>query len=391
MECWMSVLNVVEPAFMDDPDLRVFRDGVAKFLKRAAPPERTAAWREAGQVERAFWHEAGQAGLLGCSVPAEYGGGGGDFRHDLIVFEEAARHEASGFAVQLHNGIVVPYVVAHGTDEQKRRWLPGLCNGERVAAIAMSEPDTGSDLQSIRTTALASGNGYRIKGAKTFISSGQLADFVIVAAKTDPTQQAKGVSLLVVETDNAAGFQRGRRLKKLGQDAADTSELFFDDVFAPAEALLGEAEGQGFRQLMTELPRERLVIAHQAVTAIETALEVTLDYVKGRKAFGKTILEFQNTQFTLAGLKAEATQAKVFVNYCTEQLLAGRLDAATAAMAKLLTTDLQGKVVDQCLQFHGGAGYMDEQPISRLYRDARISRIYGGSNEIMRLLIARTL
>ena len=284
-------------------------------------------------------------------------------------------------------------MVAHfRTEDQKRRWLPGLCNGERVAAIAMSEPDTGSDLQSIRTTALASGNGYRIKGAKTFISSGQLADFVVVAAKTDPSQQAKGVSAAGGRSRTTpTASRRGRKLKKLGQDAADTSELFFDEVFVPAENLLGAAEGQGFRQLMTELPRERLVIAAQAVTAIEQALEVTLDYVKSRKAFGKSILEFQNTQFVLAGLKAEATQAKVFVNYCCEQLLAGRLDAATAAMAKLLTTDLQGKVVDQCLQFHGGAGYMDEQPISRLYRDARISRIYGGSNEIMRLLIARTL
>ena len=387
----MSVLNVAEPAFMDVEDLRIFREGVRKFLQKAAPPERTKAWREAGQVDRAFWREAGEAGLLGVSVPAEYGGGGGDFRHDLIVFEEVAFQETSGFAASLHNGIVVPYVVAHGTEEQKHRWLPGLCSGERVAAIAMSEPDTGSDLQSIRTSALRSGNGYRINGAKTYISSGQLADFVIVAAKTDPSQQAKGVSLLVVETEGAEGFQRGRRLKKLGQDAADTSELFFEDVFVPAEALLGEAEGQGFRQLMTELPRERLVIAAQAVTAIEMALEVTIDYVKNRKAFGKAILDFQNTQFVLAGLKAEATQAKVFVNYCCEQLLAGKLDAATAAMAKMLTTDLQGKVVDQCLQFHGGAGYMDEQPISRMYRDARISRIYGGSNEIMRLLIARTL
>ncbi len=387
----MTVLNVTEPSFMDDADLRMFRDGIGKFLERAATPARTESWREAGQVERAFWTEAGQAGLLGVSVPAEYGGGGGDFRHDLIVFEETQRRGVQGFAASLHNGIVTPYVVAHGTEEQKHSWLPGLSNGERVAAIAMSEPDTGSDLQSIRTTAIRSGNGYRINGAKTFISSGQLANFVIVAAKTDPEQGGKGVSLLVVETEKAEGFRRGRRLKKLGQDASDTSELFFDDVFVPADNLLGEAEGQGFRQLMTELPRERLVIAAQAVTAIDMALETTLDYTKSRKAFGKAILDFQNTQFRLADLKAEATAAKVFVNYCVGEQLAGRLDATTAAMAKLLTTELQGKVVDQCLQFHGGAGYMDEMPISRMYRDARISRIYGGSNEIMRLLIARTL
>ena len=376
---------------MDDPDLRMFRESVSRFFSRAAPPERTEAWRAAGMVEREFWTEAGQAGLLGVSVPAEYGGGGGDYRHDLIVFEESARHSVQGFAASLHNGIVVPYVVAHGTEEQKRRWLPGLCNGEKIAAIAMSEPDTGSDLQSIRTTALKSGNGYRINGAKTFISSGQLGNFIIVAAKNDPAERAKGVSLLVVETEKADGFRRGRKLKKLGQDAADTSELFFDDVFVPADNLLGEAEGRGFIQLMSELPRERLTIAAQAVTGIDIALEVTLDYVKNRKAFGKAILEFQNTQFVLAGLKAEATQAKVFVDYCVAELLAGRLDATTAAMAKMLTTDLQGRVVDQCLQFHGGMGYMDETPISRMYRDARISRIYGGSNEIMRLLIARTL
>jgi acyl-CoA dehydrogenase len=387
----MSVLNVAEPAWMDDEDLRIFRANVARFLSKAAPAERTAAWREAGQVERAFWNEAGGAGLLGVSVPAEYGGGGGDFRHDLIVFEETARHEVSGFAASLHNGIVTPYVVAHGTEEQKQRWLPGLCNGERIAAIAMSEPDTGSDLQSIRTRAVADGNGFRISGAKTFISSGQLANFIIVAAKTDPDQGAKGVSLLVVETENAEGFRRGQKLRKLGQDAADTSELFFDDVWVPGDHLLGEAPGRGFAQLMTELPRERLVIAAQSVTAIEMALETTLDYVKSRKAFGKAVLEFQNTQFKLADLKAEATAAKVFVHYCVERLLAGELDVATAAMAKLLTTELQGKVVDTCLQFHGGMGYMDETPISRMYRDARISRIYGGSNEIMRLLIARTL
>jgi acyl-CoA dehydrogenase len=387
----MSVLPVPEPAFLADEDLRIFREGVAKFLKSAAPPKRTAAWRAAGQVDREFWSEAGAAGILGVSVPAEYGGGGGDFRHDMIVFEEVARADVAGFAASLHNGIVVPYVVAHGTEEQKHRWLPGLCDGSRIAAIAMSEPDTGSDLQSIRTTALKDGNGYRINGAKTFISSGQLANFIIVAAKTDPSQGGKGVSLLVVETEGAEGFRRGRRLKKLGQDAADTSELFFDDVHVPGDALLGETEGRGFVQLMTELPRERLVIAVQSVTAIEEALRVTLDYVKQRKAFGKAIAEFQNTQFVLAQLKAEATALKVFVNWCCERLLAGQLDIATAAMAKLLATELQGKVVDQCLQFHGGAGYMDEQPISRMYRDARISRIYGGSNEIMRLLIARTL
>jgi len=342
-------------------------------------------------VEREFWREAGQAGLLGVSVPAEYGGAGGDFRHDLVVFEQVQRKEVSGFGASLHNGIVTPYIVAHGTEEQKQRWLPGLSNGELIAAVAMSEPAVGSDLQNLKTTALRDGNGYKVNGAKTFISSGQLANLIVVAAKTDPSARAKGVSLMVVETDKAEGFRRGRKLKKLGNDAADTSELFFDDVWVPSENLLGLDEGQGFRQLMTELPRERLVIAYQAMTMIELALEKTLEYVKDRKVFGQSILEFQNTQFKLADLKTEAAAAKTFVNFCVAQLFEGKLDTTQASMAKLLTTELQGKVIDQCLQFHGGYGYMEEFAISRMYRDSRISRIYGGSNEIMRMLIARSL
>lgn len=387
----MSVLNVPPPAFMQDEEIRMFEASVARFFDEHAPPERTARWRAEGQVEREFWREAGQAGLLGLSVPAEYGGIGGDFRHDLVLFEQVSRKDVSGFAASLHNGIVTPYVVAHGTEEQKRRWLPGLCNGDLVSAVAMSEPAVGSDLQSIRTTAIRDGDGYRINGAKTFISSGQLANLIVVAAKTDPSARAKGVSLLVVETDKVEGFRRGRKLDKVGNDAADTSELFFDDVWVPAENLLGGEEGQGFRQLMTELPRERLVIAIQAITAIEMALETTLDYVKQRKVFGQSILEFQNTQFRLADLKTEGAAAKAFVNFCIEQLFAGKLDTTQASMAKLLCTELQGKVIDTCLQFHGGYGYMEEYPIARMFRDARISRIYGGSNEIMRVLIARSL
>jgi len=387
----LNALNVTPSKIWDDEELRMFRDATSKFFERHAPPERTAKWRAEGIVEREFWSEAGQAGLLGVSVPAEYGGGGGDFRHDLILFEEQAKHDVAGFAASLHNGIIVPYIVAHGTEEQKHRWLPRLCSGELISAIAMSEPSAGSDLQNIKTTALKDGNGYRINGAKTFISSGQLANFVVVVAKTDPSLGAKGVSLMIVETDQVDGFRRGRKLEKIGQDAADTSELFFDDVFVPSENLLGMDEGRGFIQLMNELPRERLVIAAQAITGIELALETTIAYVKDRKVFGKSILEFQNTQFKLADLKTEATAAKVFVNYCAEQLFNGKLDATTAAMAKLLCTELQGKVVDQCLQFHGGYGYMEEYPIARMFRDARISRIYGGSNEIMRMLVARSL
>lgn len=387
----MSALNLPEPAFMADPELRLFSDNVGRFFSDHAPPERTARWRADGQVERAFWNEAGAAGLLGVSVPENYGGAGADFRYDLVIFEQLYRKDVSGFAATLHNGIVTPYVVAHGTEEQKQRWLPGLCNGELISAVAMSEPAVGSDLQRIATTAIRDGKGYRVNGAKTFISSGQLANLIVVAAKTDPSLGAKGVSLVVVETDKAEGFKRGRKLNKIGLDAADTSEMFFDDVWVPEENLLGTVEGQGFRQLMTELPRERLVIAFCSMIGIELALETTIDYVKQRQVFGKTIFDFQNTQFKLADMKTEATAAKVFMNYCIEQLLAGKLDTPTASMAKLLVTELQGKVVDQCLQFHGGYGYMEEYPIARLYRDARISRIYGGSNEIMRMIVARTL
>lgn len=387
----MSALNVPTPGFMADDEIRTFEDSVARFYDQHAPEQRVAKWLADGKVERTFWNEAGEGGLLGVSVPAEYGGGGGDFRHDLVVLEQTVRKQISGFAVALHNGIVTPYVVTHGTEEQKRRWLPRLCNGESIAAVAMSEPAVGSDLQNIATRAVRDGDGYRISGAKTFISSGLLANFIVVAAKTDPTQGAKGVSLLVVEADRAEGFRRGRKLRKMGLDASDTAELFFDDVWVSRDNLLGGIEGRGFSQLMTELPRERLIIAVQAITAIDLALATTLDYVRQRKAFGKPVLEFQNTQFKLADLKTEATAAKVFVNFCCERQLAGKLDVATAAMAKLLTTELQGKVVDQCLQLHGGYGYVEDYPICRMYRDARISRIYGGSNEIMRLVIARSL
>jgi acyl-CoA dehydrogenase len=387
----MSSLNLPQLSFLQDEEIQLFADSVGKFFTRQAPAERVERWRQNGIVEREFWREAGEAGLLGVSVPAQYGGTGGDFRHDLVIFDQISRHDVSGFAASLHNGVVTPYVVAHGSPEQKTRWLPKLVSGELIAAIAMSEPGVGSDLQQIKTVALPSEAGYRINGAKTFISSGQLANFIVVVAKTDPTLGGKGVSLLVVEADKAEGFRRGRKLKKIGQEAGDTSELFFDDVWVPAENLLGMQPGRGFSQLMSELPRERLIIAFQAMAAVERALETTLDYVRQRKAFGKHLIEFQNTQFKLAELKTEATIGKVFLDRCIEDLLRGRLDTTTASMAKMWLTDLQGKVVDQCLQFHGGYGYMEEYPIARMYRDARISRIYGGSNEIMKVIIARSL
>jgi acyl-CoA dehydrogenase len=387
----MPVIDVPDPEFMADEEIAIFRDAVGKFFEQHAPPKRVEKWREEGQVDREFWEEAGQAGILGMTVPEEYGGHGGDFRHDLVVLDQQAEKGVDGFAASLHNVIILPYVVRHGTEEQKQRWLPKLVSGELISAIAMTEPGVGSDLQNIATTAVRDGNGYRLNGAKTFISSGQLANFVVVVAKTDPKERAKGISLLCLETDGAEGFRRGKKLDKVGMDAADTSELFFDDVFVPADNLLGGQEGRGFYQLMGELPQERLVIAVGAMATIEKALDTTVDYVKQRKAFGQTIWDFQNTQFVLADLKARGTAAKVFLNDCIAKLLRGELDVTTASIAKYWLTELQGEVVDKCLQLHGGWGYINEYPIAKMFRDSRITRIFGGSNEIMKMLIARSM
>ena len=385
----MPALDVPQPEFMDEEEIAVFADAVGKFYEKHAPESRVLKWRDDGQVDREFWREAGEAGLLGASVPEEYGGHGGDFRHEMVVIDQQGRHNVEGFAASLHNTIILPYLVRHGTEEQKKKYLPRLVSGELVSAIAMTEPGVGSDLQSITTTALKDGNGYKINGAKTYISNGQIADFIIVVAKTDPNERAKGISLMLLETDGAEGFQRGKKLDKIGLDSQDTSELFFDDVFVPAENVLGGEEGKGFYQLMGELPQERLIIAMGAMSTIERALEETIAFTKERKAFGKTIWDFQNTQFTLAELKARATAAKVFVNHCIAQHLEGKLDVPTACMAKLWLTELQGEVVDKCLQFHGGAGFINDYPIARMFRDSRVSRIFGGSNEIMKMVIAR--
>jgi acyl-CoA dehydrogenase len=387
----MPVLDVPPPAFMQDPDIQMFADSAARFFQRAAPPQRIAAWREAGQVDREFWREAGAAGFLGVMVPEAYGGAGADFRHELVLLDVVARQNLEGFALGLHNVIITPYVIWHGTEAQKQRWLPKLVSGERVTAIAMSEPGAGSDLQSIRTTALRDGDGYRINGSKTFISNGQVADFIVVVAKTDPAQGSRGVSLLVVETDQVKGFRRGKKLDKIGLDAQDTSELFFDDVWVPQENLLGMQEGKGFSQLMAELPRERLLIAIGAVITMEKALEMTIEYVKNRKAFGQRIIDFQNSQFKLAEGKAKATVARVFINDCIARLLNGALDGTTAAIAKMWATETEWQIVDDCLQLHGGYGYINDYPIARIFRDSRISRIYGGSTEIMKVIIARSL
>jgi acyl-CoA dehydrogenase len=385
----MPALDVPQPEFMDEEEIAVFADAVGKFYEKHAPESRVLKWRDDGQVDREFWREAGEAGLLGASVPEEYGGHGGDFRHEMVVIDQQGRHNVEGFAASLHNTIILPYLVRHGTEEQKKKYLPRLVSGDLVSAIAMTEPGVGSDLQSITTTALKDGNGYKINGAKTYISNGQIADFIIVVAKTDPNERAKGISLMLLETEGAEGFQRGKKLDKIGLDSQDTSELFFDDVFVPAENVLGGEEGKGFYQLMGELPQERLIIAMGAMSTIERALEETIAFTKERKAFGKTIWDFQNTQFTLAELKARATAAKVFVNHCIAQHLEGKLDVPTACMAKLWLTELQGEVVDKCLQLHGGSGYINDYPIARMFRDSRVSRIFGGSNEIMKMVIAR--
>ena len=387
----MAVIDVPQPGFMDDEEIAIFADAVGKFYEKHAPEQRVLKWREDGMVERDFWREAGEAGLLGASVPEEYGGHGGDFRHEMVVIDQQGRHGVEGFSASLHNTVILPYLVRHGTEEQKKKYLPRLVSGDLVSAIAMTEPGVGSDLQSITTTALKDGNGYRINGAKTYISNGQTADFIIVVAKTDPAERAKGISLMLLETEGADGFQRGKKLDKIGMDAADTSELFFDDVFVPSDAVLGGEEGKGFYQLMGELPQERLIIAMGAMTTIERALDETVTYVKERKAFGKTIWDFQNTQFTLADLKARGTAARIFLNDCIARHLEGKLDVSTACMAKYWLTELQGETVDKCLQLHGGAGYINDYPIARMYRDSRISRIFGGSNEIMKMVIARSM
>ncbi len=387
----MGVLNLDRTPSLADEEIVIFNDSVGRFFEEKAPESRVVQWREAGVVERAFWTESAEAGLSCLSIPEEYGGMGGDYRHEVILMEQLGAKGVDGFGLSLHNAIVAHYFLNYGTEEQKQRWLPKMATCELISAIAMTEPGAGSDLQGIKTTAKLDGNEYVINGSKTFITNGQTANLIVVVCKTDPTQGARGTSLLVVETDNAPGFERGRNLDKLGMEAADTSELFFNDVRVPAANLLGQGEGHGFFQLMGQLPQERLNIAIQGIATIERALELTIDYVKQRGAFGKKVIDFQNTQFVLAECKTEATIARVFVDHCIEQHLKGKLDASTASMAKYWVTDLENKIIDRCLQLYGGFGYMSEYPIARMYRDSRVQRIYGGTNEIMKVLIARTL
>jgi acyl-CoA dehydrogenase len=385
----MNAIDLPRPAWMTE-DLVLLEEQAQRFIQSEFAPH-FEKWHEQHMYPREVWTKAGQAGLLCASMPEEYGGAGGSFAHEAVINRQYSLAGFDTFGAPLHSGIVAPYILHYGTEEQKKRWLPRLATGELVGAIAMSEPGTGSDLQGVRTTAIKKGNRYLLNGSKTFITNGQHANLIVVVAKTDPKERAKGISLMVVETDDAQGFRRGRKLKKLGYDSADTSELFFEDVSLPTENLLGTEEGQGFAQLMNELPQERLIVAVHAVAMMERALALTVDYVKQRTAFGKKIVEFQNTQFELAECKSEATIARVFVDHCLERHLKGALDTTTASMAKYWTTDTLGTVVDRCLQLFGGYGFMDEYPISRLYRDARVMRIYAGTNEIMKLLIARSL
>ena len=385
----MSALQVEPPEWMTE-DLRIFEDGVAKFMEREVAPNQERYMKQQG-VDRALWKKAGEYGLLCASMPEEYGGAGGTFAHEAVIIDQLGKKAGDGWGITLHNAIVAPYILHYGSEEQKKRWLPRLASGELVGAIAMTEPGTGSDLQNIKTNAKRDGNHYVLNGSKTFITNGGTANLIIVVSKTDPAKGAKGTSLIVVETDEVEGFRRGRVLEKLGQKANDTAELFFDDVRVPTSNLIGIDEGMGFVQLMQQLPQERLIIAAQGLAVIERALEVTSAYVKERKAFGKQLIEFQNTQFKLAECKTEATVAKVFVNHCIAVHLEGKLDATLASMAKLWLTDTQCKIVDECLQLHGGYGYMNEYPIARMYADSRVQKIYGGTNEIMKLLIARSL
>ena len=384
-----DILNLPRPAWMSE-DVVLLEESARRFIATKYAPH-LEKWHEDHFYPREVWTKAGAAGLLCASMPEEYGGAGGSFAHEAVIDRQFSLAGFDAFGAPLHSGIVAPYILRYGTEEQRKRWLPKLASGEFVGAIAMSEPGTGSDLQGVRTTALRSGNGYVLKGSKTFITNGQHANLIIVVAKTDPKQGAKGVSLMVVETDDASGFRRGRKLKKLGLDSADTSELFFEEVALPPESLLGTEEGQGFYQLMMELPQERLIVSVGAVAMMERALALTIDYVRERDAFGKKIIDFQNTQFVLAECKSEATVARVFLDHCIERHVKGELDTTTASMAKYWHTDLVGKIIDRCLQLFGGYGYMDEYPISRMYRDARVMRIYAGTNEIMKLLIARSL
>ncbi|AGI24337.1 acyl-CoA dehydrogenase [Pseudomonas sp. ATCC 13867] len=371
-------------------DLVIFQDSIRRFIANELAPHEERWWKQQ-HIDRDIWLKAGEFGMLLPSIPEQYGGGGGTFAHDAIVTLEQSRAMCTSLGTNVHSGIVAHYILRYASEEQKLEWLPKMARGELVGAIAMSEPGAGSDLQAIKTRAVRDGDEYVINGSKTFITNGFHADIILVVAKTDPEKGAKGTSIVVVETKDLAGFRRGRILEKIGQKGQDTTELFFDDVRVPAANLLGPEEGKGFIQLMQQLPQERMIIALGALATMERAVEETAEYVRSRKVFGQTLLDLQNTRFKLAECKSIATIARAFIDDCMVKVLKGELSGETAAMAKWWSTEQNCKVIDECLQLHGGYGYMLEYPIARMYANARVGRIFGGSNEIMKEIIARTL
>ncbi len=383
-----SATNIVSPWMTDD--VIMLQDSVRKVLGKEFLPHREQ-WEEEGIVNREAWLKAGEYGLLCPSIPEEFGGGGGSKAHDAMLAQEVERAGlGGGFGVGIGTHCMIAhYILAYASEERRKEWLPKLASGEAIAAVAMTEPGTGSDLKAIRTKATKVPGGYRVNGQKIFISNGQNADLIVTVCRTGD-DGSKGISLLVVDA-NAEGFRRGRNLKKIGLPAQDTSELFFDDVFVPDENLLGSEEGQGFYQLMNQLVWERMLCTLGAVVSMELAVEHTVEYVKSRKVFGQAVMDFQNTQFKLAECKTQASVARVYVDQLMQRLLDDELDPTTSAMAKWWTTDTQFKVLDECLQLHGGYGYMTEYPIARLWRDARVLRIWAGTNEIMKVIVARDL
>lgn len=379
-------MQIERTVFRDDH--QSFRATVKRFFERECKPHQ-AKWDDDGRVDRDVWLKAGREGLLCITLPTEYGGGGGDFGHAAVMAEEYARAGLSGLGFGVHSNIIAPYLAKVGNEEQKRKWLPAACRGEAILAIAMTEPGTGSDLKAVRTTAVQDGDEYVINGSKTFITNGLNCDLVIVVCKTDPKAGAKGISLIMVEA-NRKGFRRGRKLDKVGQRAADTAELFFDDVRVPVSNRLGEP-GKGFSYLMNELAQERFAIAVSSAAQLEAALDHTLTYVKERKAFDQTVWDFQNTKFKLADIKAQATAVRIMIDHYLGEHMRRGLTLQEAAIAKLFATETLGKALDEMVQLHGGYGYMLEYPVARAFVDMRVSRIYGGTSEVMRDLISRHL
>jgi acyl-CoA dehydrogenase len=383
-----AVAGAYESPWMNE-ELAIFRDAAARFIESEMVPNE-AEWRKQQNVGKEIWRKAGAMGLLCTDVSAEYGGAGGDFRHEAVIYEELSRRGISGFGQGVHS-ICAHYLVNHGTEEQKRRLLPRMASGELIGAIGMTEPAAGSDLQGVKTRAVRDGDSYIVNGSKIFITNGYLAELIALVVKTTPGEGAKGTSILMVETKDLPGYRVGRILDKMGLKAQDTAELFFENVRVPAVNLLGGSEGQGFYQLMSDLPYERALIAVVGVGAMEGALAETARYVKERKAFGRSIAEFQNTKFKLAEIATKTRVARVFVDDCIEKIVAGTLDTVSASMAKYWVTDTQQEVLDECVQLHGGYGYMNEYLVCRMFVDSRVQRIYGGTNEIMKELISRSI